>query len=82
MIKYCVFRKVPRVLEGEKEEMGERGGKSGSDCRDTACKVALPGLCGSLDTQVPAEMINRSQLGEREAQETGAGILKLQPCRN
>lgn len=64
---------MPYVLEGEKEGMGKRDGKSGWDCRDIACRVALPGLCGALDTQVLAEMTSRSQLGEREAQETGAG---------
>lgn len=39
--------------------MGERDKESGSDYRHTACKVALPWLWGALDTQVPAERINK-----------------------
>lgn len=50
---------MPCVLKGEKEGSGGRDKKSGSDCRDTACKVALPGLCEARDTPVPAEMINK-----------------------
>lgn len=55
---------------------GRKGGKwekelegSDLDCRDTACKVALQGLCGALETQTPVEMMD--QLGHEEAQKNG-----------